>query len=1291
MAEYDGSIRINTKIETKGVTSQMQKIVNSIKKSESEIQRLQARMNELANMKLPTSEYAKLQKDLDTTIQKYEQVKDTVDNFTKIGTDPKATPFRMARDEAQELYMKIEDIRGAMFQMEDAGKAFIPGTATDEYTKSAAKVRELSDNIEVSKLRLSELQAKQKPVTEEFDRMKKSVNKLASMFGTVGTLGKKAFSALKNSAKKAFLSISSGSKTSGGLLSAFSKRLKSIASAVFVFNLIGKAFDTMISGMKTGFTNFMNYSGDFANSVQSMKNAMNTLGNQIAAAFAPIVQMVIPWFTQLINVISVAMSYVAQFIAALTGKSTFIKAKQVQDSYNKSLGGTAAAAKKAYGALAKFDDLDVLQKKDDDAAGGAGNAIGDLFEEVPIDNSFKDLVKWLKDMWENSDFYELGKFLGEKLKEALENIPWDKIKAAARKLGKSLATLINGFIEVEDLGYLIGKTLSEAMNTAFEFLNTFVHELHWYSIGKFIAEELNGFFETIDWDLIRDTFVTGFRGLEDAINSFIKNFNWNNISNTISNAINIIAETVYTFFTTVEWDKLGQELGEQLRKTIEKIDWEEIGRALGSIVQSALDFLLSFIHELDFGDIAQTFMDVMKGFFEEVDAGDLASIILTAISLKLVTNALTFSFGNVASAIFDGIATASTTTAAAGAAATIIGVLAEALTVAAAAYLEWEVFIESLDEIGSALDRNAQQVETIQDKYRGLPGLINGVTEPFNELGRAMDGLPFADSIASWDALNQAMQKANEGYLYSDEQMKKMQETWQLSDEDMEMLRQSMLDANPALRNLADGFGLFDASAETLADISDGMKMVEDGTISASNAFEAFSDPLIGMTDEAKSFFQSVSDGKITLDDYRTKLGETSETVNEFAASMEEAGENIAEGVTQGFEKADVQTPVQNFFSRVKDTLASVLDMHSPARNMEPDGENVFLGILEGFKNRFSDFRNVISELMQNIQTFITSGNTQLIGIEMGNGIIEGFQAKLQELYAWLGSEFMPMFIEEGILPWFSFEKWHDEILINVPLAFRTMWEELLVWWNDGAMTIWWEEYVVPWFTFDVWKLQFDNILLALEAVWEEVLEYWKKSLDMWWENDVKPRFTLAKWMEMLKPVDDAYERTFTEILNTINSKMEEAYNIVVEWTSQMIAAIQEVMAAIDGMSSSLSYVSGMSFSVSGASIGANVASYSLENIPHLASGSVIRGGNPFLAMLGDQPHGQTNIEAPASLIKDMVREGIREELGNYQFGGGQLKVVMQVNGTDLAQVTLNDFLSEMGRQGYDIDVIGVT
>lgn len=94
--------------------------------------------------------------------------------------------------------------------------------------------------------------------------------------------------------------------------------------------------------------------------------------------------------------------------------------------------------------------------------------------------------------------------------------------------------------------------------------------------------------------------------------------------------------------------------------------------------------------------------------------------------------------------------------------------------------------------------------------------------------------------------------------------------------------------------------------------------------------------------------------------------------------------------------------------------------------------------------------------------------------------------------------------------------------------------------------------------------------------------------------------------------------------------------------------------------------------------------------VPALASGAVIRGGNPFMAILGDQPAGRTNIEAPL----DTIKQAVREELSGMNFGNvssGQTKVVLSINGVDVGEAMLDDLFSVMERRGYDVRVLGVT
>ena len=615
MAEYDGSIRINTKIDTANLPSQMQKIVNSIKKAEGEVERLRAKMDALKNQKIPTQDYAQLQAELRKAEARADSLYGKLRVMEKSGVDRTSASYARLREQIAQADRYIDELRADMQDMESSGKAFTLGGDSEEYAKMAARVEELTGNIEASKTRLAEMAAKQRPVSSGFESMRKSAAGLLAVLGGFGRIGGKAFGALKSKAKDAFSSINKNTKSSRGVLESFFHRVAGLAKRVFIFSIITRGFRAILNAAKESFTKIADYNADFANSLQGLKNAWSTLWNQFGAAFAPVVQIILNGLSKVVSALSTAMTYVAQFVAFLGGKSTFTRAKQVQDSYNKSLDGTASSAKKAYGALAKFDDLDVLQKKEDDAAGaGAGvTQPEDMFEEVPVDPKLLDLFDWLKDMWENADFYDLGKMLGEKLKDALDNIPWDEIKEAARRLGKSLASLINGFIEVEGLGYSIGRTLAEAINTGFEFLNSFVHELHWDSIGAFIAEELNGVFENLDLQLIYDTFVTLAEGIGTAINSFVEKINIDAITEAISSFVNTVVSSIKKFFETAKWDEIGKTIGKLVSDTIKKIDWENMGETITEIGKSLLELFDSAVESVEWDEVGYAIRDFLEG------------------------------------------------------------------------------------------------------------------------------------------------------------------------------------------------------------------------------------------------------------------------------------------------------------------------------------------------------------------------------------------------------------------------------------------------------------------------------------------------------------------------------------------------------------------------------------------------------------------------------------------------------------------------------------------------------
>lgn len=438
--QYDGSVRVITEIEAKEAERELKHLEGSILKTADKIASLRSKMDALKDVKIPTDEYKEISDQIQKAEIEFNRLLEKQEQMQRDGKDSGAAWERL-NYKMEEARNTIRYAKAELKELVDEGNAFTLGKDTDKYAQMSAQLQQLSQQMEADTKRQSELQSdlakreqyladiKSKAIVSDqsiidaLERRKQLIVEIKDMESQDIGLGYKQyedanreleeinakiknyrknievvpakFEKMRASAKKAFDAVSSGTKKSSGLLSTMASRMKGLALSLLIFNWISKGFNAMISGMKAGFNNFMGYSDSFANSVQSMKNAMATLGNQFAAAFAPIVQMVVPWLNALIGAISTAMFYVAQLIAVLGGSSTFTRAKKVQDAYNKSLGGTAAAAKKAFGALAKFDDLDVLQKQEDASGGGsgAGAAAGDLFEEVPVDPR---LQEWLE-------------------------------------------------------------------------------------------------------------------------------------------------------------------------------------------------------------------------------------------------------------------------------------------------------------------------------------------------------------------------------------------------------------------------------------------------------------------------------------------------------------------------------------------------------------------------------------------------------------------------------------------------------------------------------------------------------------------------------------------------------------------------------------------------------------------------------------------------------------------------------------------------------------------------------
>lgn len=149
-------------------------------------------------------------------------------------------------------------------------------------------------------------------------------------------------------------------------------RLKGLALSLIIFNWISKGFNAMVAAMKEGFKNLASYSKEYSSVMSAFMSSLAELKNNLAAAFEPIVNTVVPYLTRMVSGLNAAIESFSRFIAYMSGKILIQGQKQMLD-YKSTVDSTNKS-------LADFDKLHVLN---DNSSGGEKTG-ADAFETVNI-------------------------------------------------------------------------------------------------------------------------------------------------------------------------------------------------------------------------------------------------------------------------------------------------------------------------------------------------------------------------------------------------------------------------------------------------------------------------------------------------------------------------------------------------------------------------------------------------------------------------------------------------------------------------------------------------------------------------------------------------------------------------------------------------------------------------------------------------------------------------------------------------------------------------------------------
>lgn len=544
-------------------------------------------------------------------------------------------------------------------------------------------------------------------------------------------------------------------------------KLASSFEKVIRYRIVSEILNQITDGFKEGTDNLYQYSkalnGQFAESMDSAITSLQYFRNSIGAAAAPLINILAQAFEIVIDKIVEGINWLNQFIAILTGASSWTKAIRQQKEYAEAAEDVSKANKRS---LASFDQLNVIGNKNGGSASNMPDYSG-MFEEVQIEeNKLPDFIGQIKEAFEKGDYYDIGKILAEKINESIQNL------------------------NVSELAAKLAQKINDLISLAKGFLTT----LDFRDIGTTIAEGLNNLFANINWEELGSVFAAYFAGLINLAIGFIKEFDW-------SEAIADLADFIKGFFAGLgeSFEIPGlKEIGESIAGVINDIkdkltpaaEWisdtlvpllkETLSEALSAIaavinnvLKPAFDWLWQNVIQPvsvwvaeniivpAIEDINNTLSKLADWLNGKITFGEFIKSIspIAAISLGVATAILAVSTAiSTVHTVMTGIQTAVNVfktalgllTSPAGIAVAVIGGI---ITAGVLLYQNWDTIKEAATKFGQKIVDVFNWIkEQIRAPINGIIGffeiMVNGVVEGLNWMIRKLNSLSF--DVPEW-------------------------------------------------------------------------------------------------------------------------------------------------------------------------------------------------------------------------------------------------------------------------------------------------------------------------------------------------------------------------------------------------------------------------------------------------------------------------------------------------------------------------------------------------------------
>lgn len=652
-------------------SGQIANFIAQTEKAQAKVESLRERLEEFGGQTFQTEAYSDLlaekEKAEKALLKLYDRRGAQEDN----GVSENSQAWKRLTIQIQNAEAEVQRYEAALSAMETNGTAFVQGNQTPEYGAALSQLTEMAQQVENYRE-----QASTPPELSgwaQFGQIMRSVGSavgrvLSAMARAPFTLFSRGVAAATNKLKQFVTQSHKATLSSRGLV----KALTSIKT-MLVSRVKRMFISAVINGIRESMQTLAQFDKDFNKSMSNIKNASKGLSANLSVSLGGLIRAIEPVVTRIINAISRAISYLNALFAMLGGKSTVTVAKKQMDSYADSAAGAGGAMEELKRQVYGFDELN-KRSKDSGGGGGGGMNPGDLFEEVPIESllpdSLLDMYERIKAAFEAGDWRGIGTIIAEGLNSGMATVDnWitGTLQPMAVTWTGRIAEILNGVVGGVDW-YLLGKLLSDGFNTVLQVVNTFLTTFDFSQLGKGLGDLLNGVIYSVDWGLLGETLANkgnawihtldgiaqtiDWRGLgvqiSQGVNSLVSSVDWASAASMLSAGAIGLLRGLTTAIQGIDW----QQVGEKTAELIKNIDWSGVGKAFLEGIGAALAAIGDFIVGLFSDPISRVGADMdpeLKACGADIVGGILVGI------LEAIANIVVWIWDNVCVPIIDAV------------------------------------------------------------------------------------------------------------------------------------------------------------------------------------------------------------------------------------------------------------------------------------------------------------------------------------------------------------------------------------------------------------------------------------------------------------------------------------------------------------------------------------------------------------------------------------------------------------------------------------------------------------